>query len=224
MSARPALLVVVCGTATEIGKTWMTAAVASRLAARGLRISARKPAQSFDPADAGPTDAQVLAASTGEDPAEVCPTSRAYPVAQAPPMAAAALGRPVPSLAELLADAAPWPAGADVGFLETVGGVRSPVADDADSRDLLVAAGADVCVLVADAGLGTIDAVRGALDQLGWVAPKVPVLVALNRFDPAEPLHEANRAWLIERDGMDVLVGPDAVAERLDVLRSRRDR
>src|SRR3954447_23680520 len=84
--------VAVAGTGTEIGKTWVTAAVARWLRASGTRVAARKPAQSFAVTDAPETlDAAVLAAATGEHPDVVCPPHRSYERALAPPMAAAAL-------------------------------------------------------------------------------------------------------------------------------------
>ena len=91
MTTRPARLVFVAGTGTAVGKTWTAAAVLARLRSAGLQVGARKPAQSFDAGD-GPTDADVLAAATGETPHDVCPRHRWYARALAPPMAADALG------------------------------------------------------------------------------------------------------------------------------------
>ena len=59
-------LVVCTGTATEIGKTWVGAAVLSHLRAAGTTVAARKPVQSFDSDDTGPTDA-VAALCNGCD-------------------------------------------------------------------------------------------------------------------------------------------------------------
>ena len=47
------MLVVCAGTHTEVGKTWVGAAVLGDLRARGRTVAARKPAQSFDPGDDG---------------------------------------------------------------------------------------------------------------------------------------------------------------------------
>lgn len=209
--SRPMLLVGVCGTATEVGKTWAGAELARRLRGDGRTVAARKPLQSFDPDDAAATDAEVLAAATGEGVSEVCPEVGWYPVPMAPPMAAAALGRPCPTLAEVVASIA-WPAPpVEVGLVETVGGVRSPLAEDGDSRDLVRALGVDVVVLVADAGLGTIDAVRSGVDSL---AP-LPVVVLLNRFDDADDLHRRNLEWLRDRDHIDVVTAIDDLAAAL---------
>ncbi|MHB8220861.1 MAG: hypothetical protein ACYDHU_11175 [Acidimicrobiales bacterium] len=265
MAGRPDRLVAVVGTGTEVGKTWVASRLVGILAATGHRVWARKPAQSFDPGDdPASTDAAVLAAATGELASAVCPEHRWYPLAMAPPMAAAALGRPSFTLGDLAAEIT-WPhagppSGGDhpegsaesvgvvsvgvvsvgvvsvgvvsVGVVETAGGVRSPQADDGDGVALLGLLDPDVVILVADAGLGTIHSVRACLDALaptgsgvgpsphprGVAATAPPVVVVLNRFDPASDLHVANRDWLERRDGYYVVVTPgeeDVLAARV---------
>ena len=154
----------------------------------------------------------MLAQATGETPDQVCPPSRTYSVAMAPPMAADALGRPVPTLQDLL-DELRWPDPPPaVCWLETVGGPRSPIAGDADAVDLVAALRPDAVVLVADAGLGTVNAVRLSRDAFRTVGHEV--IVVLNRFDDRDDLHRRNAAWL-EADGVDVVLGPGALADRL---------
>ena len=202
---RPDRVVVVAGTATEIGKTFVAAAFLRALRHSGLRVAARKPAQSFTLGDHD-TDAVVLAAATDADPAEVCLPHRCYETPMAPPMAAEALGRPPFTIGDLVAELT-WPDGVDLGLVETAGGVRSPIAADGDCAAFAQAVGPDLVVLVADAGLGTINAVRlsvGALEGLR-------VVVMLNRFRPADELHERNRSWLVERDGYDVVASVDSL-------------
>lgn len=201
-AARPALLVGVVATGTEIGKTWTTCALARELIGRGRRVAARKPAQSFDADSAEPTDAALLAEATGEAADIVCPAHRNYPVPMAPPMAADALGRPRPTTAELI-DELVWPDGLDIGFVETVGGTASPLAADSDSVGFLGAVGVDRVVLVADAGLGTVNAVRTALPSVAPLGAEV--MVFLNRFDPDDDLHRRNLAWLVDEDGTAVV-------------------
>jgi len=48
---------------------------------------------------------------------------------------------------------------------------------------------------------------------VGALVP-IPTVVALNRFDPADTLHVANRDWLAGRDGFDVVTDPAALAAR----------
>ncbi|MDZ7733831.1 MAG: dethiobiotin synthase [Acidimicrobiia bacterium] len=170
---------------------------------RGVHRGARKPVQSFAPGES--TDAEVLAAAAGVDSDEVCPAHRWLEAPMAPPMAAALLDRPAFTVAELV-DEVQWPLGVGVGLVESVGGVRSPLADDGDTVDLVARLGADGILLVADAGLGTISDVRLAADALADSA----VLVLLNRFDPDVDLHRRNEAWLREREGL--LVETDVTA------------
>ncbi len=197
--SRPDRLAVVCGTATDVGKTWVTCRLLRELRCRGASVAARKPAQSF--ADNGrPTDADLLAAASGAAPRDVCPAHRWYPVAMAPPMAAAALGRDAFTIASLAAEL-DWPAGTAVGIIETAGGVRSPLASDGDAVTLCRLLAPNVVILVADPGLGTINAVRlsaAALQNGG-----APVVVHLNRYQAADDLHRRNRGWLAGRDQLE---------------------
>lgn len=200
----PERLVAVAGTGTEVGKTWWTCAVARHLRVRGVAVAARKPAQSFAPDDPPETrDAARLAAATGERADEVCPPERSYEAAMAPPMAADALGREPFTIADLVAEIR-WPAGIGVGFVETAGGVRSPMASDGDNLALIRALRPDLVLLVAEAGLGTINLVRLSADALAHQ----DVVVALNRFDPHDPLHVRNRDWLRGNDGLVVITDP----------------
>jgi dethiobiotin synthetase len=206
------MLVVCAGTATEIGKTFVGAAVLRDLRGRGHHVSARKPAQSFDPGDGLPLDAEVLAEATGEPVDEVCPPARTYPVPMAPPMAAAALGRPVPTARDLLEELS-WPSPRpEVCWLETVGGPRSPIAADADAVDLVATLHPDRVVLVADAGLGTVNAVLLGRDAFRTVDHEA--IVVLNRFDAGDDLHGRNADWLRAQD-VDVVLSIQALADRL---------
>jgi dethiobiotin synthetase len=186
VSARPERLVLVAGTGTEVGKTWVTCRLARALAARGLIAVARKPAQSYGTAgEVGATDAELLAEATGDRASVVCPPHRWYPVS------------------ELVAEMT-WPAVVGVGLVESAGGVRSPIAVDGDTVTLAEALNPDRILLVADAGLGTINGIRlSEVPLRRW-----PVTVVLNRYDPSDELHRRNWEWLVGRDGFDVAVDP----------------
>ena len=209
------MLVVCAGTHTEVGKTWVGATVLADLRGRGRTVAARKPAQSFDPDDGQPLDADVLGDATGEPGDDVCPPARTYAVPMAPPMAAAVLGRPVPTLSDLL-DEVRWPEPAvDVAWLETVGGPRSPIGSDGDAVDVVARLGPRKVVLVADAGLGTINAVRVSVAPFQEIGHEPIVL--LNRFDADDELHRRNAAWLHDL-GIPALLSAGAVADVLDEL------
>jgi dethiobiotin synthetase len=210
---RPDRLVVVLGTGTGVGKTWAACAVTRHLRGAGTTVAARKPAQSYDPRDPTPTDAELLGAASGEPAERVTPAHRWYAVPLAPPMAVDVLGAPPFSIADLVDElAAGWGSGAGTAIVETAGGACSPLAQDGDCIAFTAAIGASDVVLVADAGLGTVHAVRATVRALGR-----PPVVLLNRFDPRAPhdLHARNARWLRERDGLDVVTDVSALAERI---------
>jgi dethiobiotin synthetase len=198
---RPERVVVVAGTGTEVGKTFVGAAVAHSLREQGHSVIARKPAQSYEASDAS-TDATILGAATSERPETVCPKHRWYPVPMAPPMAATALGRDPFSIADLVLETVQSFTAADVALVETAGGAWSPQASDGlHAGDFAEQLGADAVLLVADAGLGVINAVRGAMAALRGST----VVVVLNRFDHRDALHGENRAWLTGHDKLTVV-------------------
>lgn len=207
---RPSLLIGVIGTNTEVGKTWVTTQLLATLKLRGTRVAARKPVQSYAPDDIN-TDAALLAGASGEDVAEICPAHRCYPLALAPPMAAQALGRGPLQMAEIISEIH-WPAHIDIGFVETVGGVRSPLTSDGDSLDLLRRLEVDRMLLVADAELGTINAIRLTLAAVG----AMPTVVYLNRFKRDNELHELNRRWLTEQDKLTVITDVHSLAVAIE--------
>jgi dethiobiotin synthetase len=208
--SRPGRLVVVLGTGTDVGKTWVSAAVLATARARGATAAARKPVQSFEPG-AGPTDAEILAGATGEPVDSVSPAHRSYGVPFAPPMAAESLGLP-PILNRDLLDEIVWPdPSVDLGLVEMAGGVASPVSIDAGPLEFVAGVGPDRVLLVADAGLGVINAVRVSVSYLAGnpgtrhFVDKDRLSVVLNRFDPSDELHERNSRWITDNDGIEVV-------------------
>jgi dethiobiotin synthetase len=206
-------LVVVTGTGTDVGKTFVSAAVLRALRARGVRVRAYKPVQSFAPNDAS-TDADVLAAATQQEPHDVCPAHRWLSTPMAPPMAADALGLSPFTIADLARET-PRPEYDELLLVEGAGGPRSPVAADGDTVDLVNVLKPARVVLVADAGLGTINVVRMSVDALR----AHPIAVYINRFDPANDLHQRNVAWLRTREGLDVVTDVEALARLIAASR-----
>ena len=187
-------LVVIVGTGTEIGKTWFAVRLIEAARASGLQVAARKPAQSYSAGDTV-TDADLLAEASGEDADCVCPKHRWYPVAMAPPMAADSLGREKIQLDGLIAELR-WSSDTELAIVETAGGLCSPMAHDGDNLALIHRLQPACVILVADAGLGTLNAVRLCLNALGNIRPHV----FLNRFNSSNELHVRNREWLLRDD------------------------
>jgi dethiobiotin synthetase len=207
------LIVVVSGTDTEVGKTWVATRLISSLRKRDLRVAARKPVQSFDRSDSF-TDAEALAEASGEDPERVTPEHRWYPMAMAPPMAADVLDRAEIEMRELVAETILPPDG--VCVVEGVGGPRSPLAHNGDTTSLARAMAADLVVIVAPAGLGAINSV---MLSVGAFSP-LRTIVFLNRFDPLEQLHELNRRWLTSTFGRKVVTSVDELTRTVTLLHS----
>jgi dethiobiotin synthetase len=200
-------IVAVAGTGTEVGKTFVAAALLRALGARGCAFTPRKPVQSYGPGDEA-TDADVLARAAGAEPTDVCPGHRWLPTPLAPPMAAEALGLPPFTIADLASEVIAGLSDDARVLVETAGGVRSPIAADGDCTDLVAALAPALVVLVADAGLGTINAVRLSVDALG----AHPIVVYLNRFDHGCDLHVRNLEWLTGRAGLHVPTAIDDLA------------
>ena len=204
---RPARLVFITATGTEVGKTWVGAALLRAAVADGHSVAARKPAQSFDPQASDERDSAVLADAAGGSETDVCSTHRWYAIPLAPPMAAAELGLSSFTISDLAAELT-WSASGsqlDLGIVEGAGGLRSPLADDGDNLDFARAIQPDLVVLVADAGLGTVNQVRLNFSALAGR----PVVVYLNRFSPTDRIHSLNRQWLMERDRLTVATTVD---------------
>ncbi|MGH6956925.1 MAG: dethiobiotin synthase [Caulobacteraceae bacterium] len=154
----PALFV--AGTGTDVGKTYVTAALLRALAAAGDRVDALKPvASGFDPADPGPSDAAALLAALGrpltaESLDRICPSRFRAPIA--PDQAAALEGVTLSAdaIATLCRERAAE-AGEGLLVVESAGGIMSPLDADATMLDLALSLGAPV-LLVAGSYLGAI--------------------------------------------------------------------
>jgi dethiobiotin synthetase len=69
----------------------------------------------------------------------------------------------------------------------------------------------DLVLLVAEAGLGAVSAVRMSVDAFA----SSPIVVVLNRYDEDDVVQHGNQEWLRDRDGYDVVTGPEAAAARI---------
>lgn len=150
--------IVVVGSHTDVGKTFVACALVRALVARGVGVVPRKPVLSGvadDDAALATSDAGLLLQAAGRpvDRAGICavaPLRFARPVA--PDAAARAEGRTL-RLAHVVAAASA--ATDSFVVVETAGGVMSPVADDGLVVDVAAALGLP-CVLVVGAYLGGI--------------------------------------------------------------------
>jgi dethiobiotin synthetase len=145
----------VTGTDTGVGKTVITAGLASALRARGHAVGVVKPVQSGALAEDPSGDAARLVRLAGlsETPAEVAPYAFAAPLA--PAVAAGLEGRRVDR--DVVLDAVQSIAARyDAVLVEGAGGLMVPLAEDWTVADLAGALGLPLLV-VARAGLGTVN-------------------------------------------------------------------
>jgi dethiobiotin synthetase len=126
-------------------------------------------------------------------------------------MAAQALDWRPPTLSELADELdRGWPnRPVDIGVVEGAGGVASPLAIDGDTASLAQRIKTDITILVGKPQLGIINSARLARLALG----RLPVVVYLNRFEPASELHRRNREWLARQDGFNVTTSLSALAD-----------
>jgi len=160
--------VFVTGTGTDVGKTFVTAALVRHLRTAGKTVDALKPVVSgFDPANAAGSDPGVLLAASGRDPttdeiARIAPWRFAAPLS--PDLAAKAEGRTFDfkALVEFSRDAV---YGRGTTFIEGVGGIMVPLDETHTVLDWMSALRIPVLV-VAGSYLGTISHTLTALHVL----------------------------------------------------------
>jgi len=160
----------VTATGTDIGKTFVTAALARTFRTQGRTVEALKPVVSgFDMASLESSDTGVLLAATGQDlrPERVDAISPwRFGAPLSPDMAGKHEGRSVDFDALLSLSRDRIASKRDVLLIEGVGGVMAPIDDSHTVLDWMTALGLPV-LLVAGSYLGAISHTLTALEALG---------------------------------------------------------
>lgn len=199
----------VTGTGTDVGKTFVTGLMLKKLWENGRRAAYYKAAMSGNERRADgsliPGDAFRVKEMSGiEQPLEeMCPY--VYETAVSPHLAAKLEGNPV-ELERVLEGLRDLRARYDYVTVEGSGGILCPLRFDGQSIQLedVIKAGNLGCLIVADAGLGTINAVVLTVEYMK--AQHIPVKgILFNRFEPGNPLHEDNRRMCEALTGQKVL-------------------
>lgn len=156
--------VAVVGTGTEVGKTYVTCALARRLVADGRRCRALKPIESGLGTGGRARDAEALAAAAGH---EVVAPRFGFERPVSPHLEARRVGVAVTREAVVS-----WVEEHEGGItlVETAGGLLSPLGPDATNLDLVGWLAAEVVVLVAPDRLGVLHdvaAVKRVLEGVG---------------------------------------------------------
>jgi dethiobiotin synthetase len=181
----------IAGGHTDVGKTHVACALIRAARAQGRSVEALKPiASGFDRADWAASDPGRLLDALGLEPApealdRITPWRFAAPLA--PPMAARLERRALPlsAVAELCA-ARLAATRADLFVLEGVGGLMSPLTDDATGLDLMLRLGLPV-VLVGGGYLGAISHTLTAIEVLRTRGQAIAAVVVSQDADPDAP-------------------------------------
>jgi dethiobiotin synthetase len=199
----------ITGTDTGVGKTWIGRALGNALAAAGRRVVAIKPVETgCSDATALFEDGALLAAATGQ--AEPLAALYRFPEPLAPALAADAAGEAI-DLDTMLLRLEALSAGAEVVLVEGVGGLLAPMTWEWTVVDLARALGASALVVAVDR-LGTINhtlLTLGALELAGLEVAGV-VLTAPETPDPSTG---TNAAAIARLAGIDRIVTVPRLAD-----------
>jgi dethiobiotin synthetase len=212
--------VLITGTDTDVGKTWLGRALGHALAAAGRRVVAIKPVETgCADATALQEDGALLAAATGQ--AE--PLAALYRFAEpvAPVLAAEAAGESLDLDAMLLRLEA-LSAEAEVVLLEGAAGLLEPMTWEWTVVDLARALGATVLVVAPDR-LGTINHTLLTVGALELAGLEVAGVVLMTPASP-DPSTGTNAAAIARLAGIDRIVtmprlaNPAAAAKEVEPI------
>jgi dethiobiotin synthetase len=196
----------ITGTDTDVGKTFVTALIARELVEQGVRPGVYKPACSGAVESAGAltwSDVESLAeASKIADRLLVCPQRFRAPLA--PPVAARLEGRSVDE-GLLLNGLREWESRSDYVLVEGVGGLLCPLSESLSVADFAAAVGFPL-IIVARLGLGTLNHSLLTLEAARHRGLSVAGIVLSDGDRLAEtPAGQTNAAELARRTSVPIL-------------------
>ena len=199
----------ITGTGTDVGKTYVTGLIVKKLREGGassayykaaMSGNERRPDGTLIPGDA----LQVKTMSGVEQPLEeMCPYI--YETAVSPHLAAKIEGNPI-EMECVLKNFDRVCGTYDYVTVEGSGGIFCPLRFDEQKIQLedFIKARSLSCLMIADAGLGTINAVVLTAEYMK--ARKIPVKgIIFNHYEPGNPLHEDNRLMCEAMTGLNVV-------------------
>ena len=199
----------ITGTGTGVGETYVTGLIVKKLREGGksaayykaaMSGNDRRPDGSLIPGDA----LQVKTMSGIEQPLEeMCPYI--YETAVSPHLAAKSEGNPV-EMDRVLKNFDQVCDRYEYVTAEGSGGILCPLRFDEQKIQLedFIKARSLACLMIADAGLGTINAVVLTAEYMN--ARKIPVKgIIFNHYEPGNPLHEDNKQMCETMTGLKVV-------------------
>ncbi len=192
----------ITGTDTNVGKTYVTCALARRATELGQRVFAFKPVETgCTPGPSGElvgSDQEALAAAAGDWQRGLLRGIYRFPLPAAPSVAAAAAGASaldIQHIAEIARSAAARTQ-IDLTLVEGAGGWRVPITDSEDMSSLARALGLPV-VIVARASLGTIN--HTLLTAEAVSRDGLPIAAVVMSQLAGEAFPESNRSEILRR-------------------------
>lgn len=216
---------IVTGVGTDVGKTYVTAAIIRAVRERGHPVDALKPVLSgFDYEQPAASDAGVLLEALGQpitaETVEAMAPFR-YAAPMSPPLAAAREGKSL-SFAEVagvcrerMADS-----GRALLLIEGAGGVMSPLSDGATVLDLIEALAVPV-LLVTGTYLGAISHTLTAVEVLRRRGVAIRAVVVSESTEPGASNEETHESLRVLAGGVPVVSvarGGDVPEELLRLL------
>lgn len=199
----------VVGTGTDVGKTYISGLLLKRLCEYGKEGAYYKAAMSGNEREENgnliPGDALFVKNISGmSQPADqMCPY--VYEAAVSPHLAAKMEGTP-PDMSRIMSGFHELCSRYEYVTLEGSGGIVCPLRYDQEIIFLEDVVRACHCgtLLVADAGLGTINAVVLTVDYMRRHGLSVKGII-FNRFEPGNEMHEDNKTMCEKLTGIDVI-------------------
>ena len=173
------LHLLVLGTDTDVGKTFVCAALCAALLRAGQRVTACKPVETGAPSE---PDIDAIARLCGRDQRLHVRRGLRYALAAAPSAAAKAEHRPAPTADAVAALVRAAQERMDAVIVETCGGALTPLTSTDCVADVALRLPEYRCVLVAGLRLGVLSHALGAVEYLRARGAPAPTVVLNDRY------------------------------------------
>lgn len=211
----------ITGTGTDVGKTYVTGLIVKKLKESGMNAAYYKAAMSGNErTEEGmllPGDAQYVKTVSGIEQSLACMCPYVYEAAVSPHLASRIEGNPV-MLQEVVKGFEEVCRQYDYVTMEGSGGILCPICFDERElwlEDVIRGLGLS-SLIVADAGLGTINSVVLTVEYMR--AKGLPVKgIIFNRFHPGDRMEEDNLRMCEHRTKLPVLACVEADSGTLDM-------
>ena len=211
----------ITGTGTDVGKTYVTGLIVKKLKESGMNAAYYKAAMSGNErTEEGmllPGDAQYVKTVSGLEQSLACMCPYVYEAAVSPHLASRIEGNPV-MLQEVVKGFEEVCRQYDYVTMEGSGGILCPICFDERElwlEDVIRELGLS-SLIVADAGLGTINSVVLTVEYMR--AKGLPVKgIIFNRFHPGDRMEEDNLRMCEHRTKLPVLACVEADSGTLDM-------